>query len=286
MWLPWSKPPLEIICPACGAKVPILRDKSRQFAPKPYCGNCGWNVLRARRHLLVQVGRTLIAATLMSAYAWAVTGMKAGMFLVGGWILIVMVLPIIERLRHLPPSRPTPPYPPLGGITDLSTVTLEAAAPRLNILIEGLIVLASAIVILLLPRELDPLQRRFPGIKHEVVFVVLMTSFISYELVAHGMEFLRLVRSIWLENHLAKRAMTVKGRITASDSGKISYEFLDYTSRLLKGMGRDYTFELYEDMPLSVLYDPDKSSLNMPVVGLQFHRQHRMQLVEWQADKR
>ena len=65
-----------------------------------------------------------------------------------------------------------------------------------------------------------------------------------------------------------------KGRIIESDSGTVKYEFLDYANHSLCGAGRDYTLGLYEDMPLSVLYDPDDPSLNMPVVGLQFHRQH------------
>jgi len=67
--------------------------------------------------------------------------------------------------------------------------------------------------------------------------------------------------------------MTGNGRIIDSNSGTIRYEFLDYTSRLLYGVGRDYTLGLYEDMPISVLYDPDNPSLNRPIVALQFHRQ-------------
>ncbi len=206
------------------------------------------------------------------------------MFLVGGWILIVMVLPIIERLRHLPPSRPTPNVPPLEGITDLSNVILDTARPRLNIVIEGLIVVALAVAILFLPRELDPRQQRFPSVKHEMVFLVLTTIFIAYQLVAHGIEFLRLGRSRWLENHLAKRALAAQGRITASDSGTVRYEFLDYTSSLLRGRGRDHTLGLYEDMPLSILYDPENPSLNMPIVGLQFHRKHSLPLAGLQRE--
>jgi hypothetical protein len=105
--------------------------------------------------------------------------------------------------------------------------------------------------------------------------VVFTTVFAAYQLGIHGILFFRLVRSIWSERHLAKRAMTGKGRIIQSSSGTIKYEFLDYTSLLRHGAGRDYTMGLYEDMPVSVLYDPDDPSLNMPVVELQFHRTTR-----------
>jgi hypothetical protein len=36
---------------------------------------------------------------------------------------------------------------------------------------------------------------------------------------------------------------------------------------------------LYEDMPLTVLYDPDDPTTNMPIVGLQFHRRTRSSVV-------
>jgi hypothetical protein len=177
--------------------------------------------------------------------------------------------PIIKGLRRLPPPRSVAPIQPLAGVADLRPVTLDTVAPRLNIVFEGLIVVASAIAILFLPRELDPV----PLARHELVLVILMMMFVAYHLSAHGIQFFRLIRSIWLERHLAKRALVGKGRIIESDSETVKYEFLDYTSRLLHGTGRDYTLGLYEDIPLSVLYDPDNPSLNMPVVALQFHRQ-------------
>jgi len=161
----------------------------------------------------------------------------------------------------------------LAGIADVGTATLDAMTPRLKVIFEGLIVAASGIAIVFMPRELDPARRRLPGVRHELLFVALMTTFVAYQLGVHAIVFFRLVRSIWLERHLAKRAMTGTGRIIESNSGTIKYEFLDYASHLLRGAGRDYTMGLYEDMAFSVLYDPDDPALNMPVVGLQFHHQ-------------
>ena len=274
MLLPWSKPPREITCPVCGAKVPVRQDKNRQFQPKPYCDSCGWNVIRARRQLLAEIRQNVMTAALVAVYAWAVTGMKWSIALIGGSMLIVMGFPIIKQLRRLPPSRPAPPQPaPLAGIVDFRDVALDTIRPRLNIILEALIVLVSVVAILFLPRELNPAQRRLPKVPHELLFVVLTIVFAVYQLGSHGVLFFRLVRSIWLERHLAKRAMTAKGRIIESNSGGIRYEFLDYSSRLVRGAGRDYTMGLYEDMPLSLLYDPDDPSLNMPVAALQFHRQ-------------
>jgi len=274
MLLPWSKPPREITCPVCGAKVQVHRDKNRQFQPKPYCNNCGWNVARARKRLLALILQNVLIAVLAAVYGWVMTGTWWIMPFFAGWMLIVMGVPIITHLRRLPQSRPTPPLQPLEGIADLGNATLDATTPRLNIILEGLIVVALTIAILFVSRELDPTQRRWPGVRHELLFVIFTTIFAAYQIAVHGIQFFRLVRSIWLEHHLAKRALMGKGRIIESDSGTVKYEFLDYTNHSLCGAGRDYTLGLYEDMPLSVLYDPDDPSLNMPVVGLQFHRQH------------
>ena len=134
--------------------------------------------------------------------------------------------------------------------------------------------MVSATAILFLPRELNPARRALPKLPHELLFVILTTMFAAYQLSIHAVLLLRLVHSIRLERHLAKRAMIVKGRIVDSKSGRIEYEFLDYSSHLMYGAGRDYTMGLYEDMPLAVLYDPDDPSLNMPMAGLQFHRPH------------
>jgi hypothetical protein len=272
MLFPWSKIPTEITCPLCGDKVPIRRDKNSQFQPKPNCDSCGWNAGRARGNLLAQVRQNVALAVLFAIYAWAVTGMKWSIPFVGGWVLIVMGIPIVTRLRRLPRSRLAPPLAPLAGIADFHPVTLDTMTPRLSIIIEGLIVMVSSLAILFLPRELNPARRTLPGMPHQLLFVILTTMFAAYQLGIHGVLFIRLMRSIWLERHLAKRAMTASGRITDSDSGRIRYEFLDYGSRLRHGAGRDYTMGLYEDMPLPVLYDPDDPSLNMPVAGLQFHR--------------
>lgn len=273
MWLLGAKPPREICCPVCGAKVAVLWNKSNQYQPKPYCDSCGWNVTRARKHFLSQVWQTVMASTLVAALAWAATDRKLVVLFFGGWMLIVMGAPIIMQLRRLPPSRPARPAQPLAGIADLGTVTLDTVTPRLNVVLEGLIVLASALAILFLPRELDPAHRRLPMVRHQSLLVAFTMLFIAYQLGVHGILFFRLVRSVWLERHLAKRAMSGKGRvIERRDSGTVQYEFLDYTSRLQRGSGRDYTLGLYEDMPLSVLYDPDNPALNMPVAGLQFHR--------------
>lgn len=279
MWLLWPKPPHEIICPVCGAKVLVRWDKNSQYQPKPYCDSCGWNVTRARKHFLAQVRQIVIMAALFAVCAWAVTDIKWAIFFIGGSMLIVMGVPILMHFRRLPPSRPAPSLQPLAGITDLGTVTLDTVTPRPNIILEALIVVASAIAILFLPRELDPARRRLPLVRHELLFVIFTTVLAAYQLGIHGTLFFRLVRSIWLERHLAKRAMTGRGRIIQSSSGTIKYEFLDYTSRLRHGAGRDYTMGMYEDMPLSVLYDPDDPSLNMPVVGLQFHRTTRSAVV-------
>jgi predicted RNA-binding Zn-ribbon protein involved in translation (DUF1610 family) len=280
MWLLRPKPPLEISCPVCGAKVIVHWNKNSQYQPKPYCASCGWNVARARRHFVAQVGQIVIMAALFAAYAWAITGMRWVMLFLGGWMFIVMGAPIITQFRRLPPSRPAPPLQPLAGIADLVPVTLETVTPRLNIVLEALIVVASAIAILLLPREFDPAKRRLPPVRDESLLVILTMLFVAYQLGVHGVMFFRLVRSVWLERHLAKRAMSGKGRVTRrSDSGTIRYEFLDYTSRLQHGAGRDYTLGLYEDMPLTVLYDPDDPTTNMPIVGLQFHRRTRGDVV-------
>jgi hypothetical protein len=253
--------------------VPVRWEKNKQFQPKPCCHSCGWNVARARKHSLHQIAQIVVMAGLIALYAWAVTDMRWSMPLVAGWMLIVIGLPIVTRLRRLPSSRPAPPLQPLASIANFNTAKLDTVAPRLNIILEGLIVVASSIAILFLPTELNPARRRLPGVRHELLFVMLTTIFVAYQLGVHGIQFFRLVSSIWLERHLAKRAMTGKGRIIDSSSGTIRYEFLDYTSRLLRGMGRDYTLGLYEDMPVSVLYDPDNPSLNMPTAALQFHRQ-------------
>jgi len=273
MYLPWSKPPREITCPVCGANVPVPRDKNSQFHPKPFCGACGWNITRARRDCLASLRQLVIIAALFAVYIWAMTGNRWMILLMLGWILIAMGGPVIRRFQRLPPSRPTPPLQALTGIADVGTVALEAVTPRLNLILEGLIIVVMGVAIVFLPREFDPAQRRLPGVRHQLLFVILTTMFVTYQLCVHGILFVRLARSIWLERHLAKRAMTGKGRIIASNSGTIKYEFLDYASHLLRGAGRDYTMGLYEDMHLSVLYDPDDPSLNMPVVGLQFHRQ-------------
>lgn len=211
-------------------------------------------------------------AAIAAVFAWAVTGVNWTGYLVAGWMLIVMAIPIIKNLRRLPPLRPAPSAPSLAAIADVGTVTLDAMTPRQKVILEGLIVVASGIAIVFLPRELDPARRRLPQARHEVLFVALITIFVAYQLALHGIVFFRLLRAIWLERHLAKRGMTGKGRVIESKSGAIKYEFLDYSSHLLRGSGRDYTMGLYEDMFLFVLYDPDDPSLNMPVVGLQFHR--------------
>jgi uncharacterized protein (DUF983 family) len=166
MWLLWPKPPHEIICPVCGAKVLVRWDKNSQYQPKPYCDSCGWNVTRARKHFLAQVRQIVIMAALFAVCAWAVTDIKWAMFFIGGWMLIVMGVPILMHFRRLPPSRPAPSLQPLAGIADLGTVTLDTVTPRPNIILEALIVVASAIAILFLPRELDPARRRLPLVRH------------------------------------------------------------------------------------------------------------------------
>jgi uncharacterized protein (DUF983 family) len=272
MLFPWSKPPGAITCPVCGAKVSVRWDKNRYLQPKPHCGICGWNVGRARTQLLAQVRQTITIAGLFAVYAWAITGMKWSIPFAFGWVVIFMAFPIIRQLRRLPPTRPVRRLEPLEGIADLRTITLDTTTPRLGIIIEGLIVIVSALAILFLPRELNPARPAVPKLPHQLLFAMLTTAFAAYQFVIHGVLFFLLVRSIWLERHLAKRAMTMRGRITDSTSGRIKYEFLDHANQLVRGSGRDYALGLYEDMPLSVLYDPDAPSLNMPVAGLQFHR--------------
>ena len=85
--------------------------------------------------------------------------------LVAGWILIVVGLPIASRLHRLPSSRAAPPHQPLATIADLDTTKLEAMAPRLNLMLEGLIVVAFVAAILFLPTELNPARRRLPGVR-------------------------------------------------------------------------------------------------------------------------
>ena len=273
MLLPWSKPPSEITCPKCGAKVPVRRNKNSQFQPKPYCDVCGWNVERSRRNLFAQIRQFAVTAVLFAAYAWAISGKSWFMLVAAAWMLGFMGFPIIAQLRRLPASIPTPPpSQPPTGFADLGTVTLEVVAPRLNIIVEALIIVAVTAAILFLPRELNPAHRRLPAARHERLFVILTIAFAAYQLVVHGIQFLRLVRAVWLEQHLAKRALAGKGRISESNSGTITYEFMDYTNRLHGGRGRDYTLALYEDMPLTILYDPDQPRFNVPLVGLQFHR--------------
>jgi hypothetical protein len=114
-------------------------------------------------------------------------------------MLVVMAIPIGTSLRRLPPSRPVPPLPPLANIADVGTATLDAMTPRLQVIFEfeGLIVAASGIAIGFMPRELDPARRRLPGVRHELLFVALMTTFVAYQLGVHAIVFFRLVRSIW-----------------------------------------------------------------------------------------
>ncbi|MBV9147515.1 MAG: hypothetical protein JO065_16495 [Acidobacteria bacterium] len=270
MLLPWSKPPAEITCPICGARLQVPRDKNNQFLLKPHCDSCGWNVARARRQLLRQIGQNVAFAAIFALYAWAITDTKWSTPFVGGWVLMAMGYPIFSQLRRLPRDRPAPRLEALSGIADFRAVTLETTRPRLNLLVEGAIVVGSAAAILFLPRELNPARRAFPKVPHELLFVILTTLFAAYQLTIHAVLFVRLIRSIRLENHLAKRAMMVKGRVTESNSGLIRYEFLDYSSQLIKGSGRDYTLGLYEDMPLPVLYDPDDSSLTCRWLGCSF----------------
>jgi hypothetical protein len=86
MLLPWSKPPREITCPNCGAKVPVRRDKNSQFQPRPYCDACGWNVKRARRHFLAQIRQVMVTGALFAAYTWAVTDARWTMLVIAGWV--------------------------------------------------------------------------------------------------------------------------------------------------------------------------------------------------------
>jgi hypothetical protein len=174
---------------------------------KPYCDRCGWNVARARRHCLNQLQYVVVSAAVMAVFAWAVIDMNWSVPLIVGWVLVLMALPIVKGLRRLPPPRTVPPLPSLSGIADLSPVTLDVVTPRLNIIFEGLIVVAATVAMLFLPRELDPAQRKLPLIRHELLLVTLVTMFVVYQFIAHGMELFRLVRSIWLERHLAKRAL-------------------------------------------------------------------------------
>lgn len=273
MLFTWSKLPTAVICPVCGAKVPVRRDRNSQLQPKPYCDTCGWNVGPAGKQLFTQLGSVVAIATLFILYAWAWTGIKGIALFAGGWGLLFMGFPILGRLRRLPRSRPMLPLKPLSsGIADFRTVTFDAMRPRLNIALEGLIVTISAVAIIFLSRELVPDRRLLPKPAHERLFVVLLMGFAAYEFGSHALAFFRLLRSIRLERHLANGAMVAGGRILDSNSGRIRYEFLDHSNRLMRGVGRDYTMGLYEDMSLSVLYDPNNSSLNMPEAGLQFHR--------------
>jgi hypothetical protein len=201
-----------------------------------------------------------------------VSGIKLSPPIFVGFVLIVLAIPFISNPRRIPPDRPSPPLPPLAAIADVNTVMLDSATPRLRVIMEGFVAVAAAAALVSLPRELDPTLRRLPVGRHAFLLFALTTIFLLYQLGFHGTLFVRLVRAISLERHLAKRSMTGRGRVTQSESGSIKYEFLDYRSHSLCGTGRDYTMGLYEDMPLSVLYDPDNPSLNMPVVGLQFHR--------------
>jgi predicted RNA-binding Zn-ribbon protein involved in translation (DUF1610 family) len=223
MLLPWSKPPSEITCPRCGAKVLVRRNKNSQFQPKPYCTVCGWNVERARRSLLTQVRQFAVAAALFAAYAWAISGKPWFVLIAAAWVLGFMGFPIIAQLRRLPASLPTAPPPqPLAGFADLGTVTLDFMAPRLNIIVEAMIILAMTAAILFLPREFDPARRRFPGARHEGFLVVLTIAFAAYQLIVHAIEFSRLFRAVWLEQRLANHAMTGKGRISDSNSGIVT----------------------------------------------------------------
>jgi hypothetical protein len=147
----WPKPPGEITCPICGAKVTVRWDKNSQFQSKPYCDSCGWNVIRARTHLFAYLRQIVLIASLAAFFVWAVTGTNWAGPLVAGWMLIVMAIPIIKNLRRLPSLRPVPSPPPLAGISDVGTVTLDVTTPRLKVILEGLIVVASGIAIVFLP---------------------------------------------------------------------------------------------------------------------------------------
>ena len=272
MPLPWSKPPSEITCPKCGAKVPVRRNKNSHFQPKPYCDVCGWNVERARKNLFAQIRQFAITAALFAAYTWAITGEVWIMLLMAVWVAGFMGFPIIRQFRRIPASRPAPPPQPLTGFADLNTVTLEVVVPRLNIIVEALITVAATAAIFFLGRELNPAHRKFPGARHQLLLIALTIVFAAYQLIAHGTRLLRLIRAVWLERHVANHAVKANGRINESSSGTITYEFLDYANRTHHGSGRDYTMALYEDMPVTVLYDPDHPQFNVPLVGLQFHR--------------
>ncbi len=274
MPLLWSKPPSEITCPKCGANVPVRRNKNSSFQPKPYCTACGWNVERARGHLIASLKQFVLVAAFFAAYMWTVSDQMWIALAFGTLMLLGMGGAILTELRRLPAPQPTPPLSqPLTIPGDLRNVSLQFTIPRLNIVANLLIVLAATAMIFFIPRELNPAHRRLPTARHELLFVLLTVVLAAYQIVGHGIEIYRLIRAIWVEQHLAAGALMASGRITHWESGAvITYEFLDYASRLQTGKARDLTMALYEDMQMRALYDLDRPWLNIAVVGLQFHR--------------
>ena len=268
----WPKAPSEITCPRCGAKVSIPSSKRNGPQSKPYCAVCGWNVERARTFLSAQLKQSVIIAALFAAYVWALTGEAWMVLLTAVWMLVVIGIPIVSRLRGLPPTRPAPVLEPLTGFAHLENADLEGITPRLDVAVEALIILVATAAIVFFPSELNRHRQVLPQARHDLLLVVITIGFIAYQLVGHAVAFYRLLRALWMEQQLAGRAMRGIGRIIDSSSGMITYEFLDYGNSLQRGKGRDYTCALYEDMPVTVLYDPEQPWLNLPAAGLQFHR--------------
>jgi hypothetical protein len=84
------------------------------------------------------------------------------------------------------------------------------------------------------------------------------------------------VRRYLVEAEVCSAVVTVRGVVTRQEPqhhgpNRIHYRFSDGQGNEWQGKGEDRSDLLYEGMSLLVLYDRDRPSHNLPLVGLYYH---------------
>lgn len=271
----------SLACPRCGS--PVVVHQFLNFAGKPFCGRCGWNLDRAEtalaakgsalKLLLVGIG----AIGLVTVFAASRANTPA-IFLIPGLFAVVALAPLWSNYsarRAIAAAKGTanpslalgqPPLAPalqmLQTIPRPRKVRFRFGGSFAAVAIAiALIAVANAVVFANLRRGPEGVRGLGLAPLLPVLFVGLVFAVAIIVPLVREKRNLPLLRDGELAIGRVVSQQTVRqGKASYS---RIEYEFQTNTGQQMNGSCRDLTNSVFEDMTIPVFYDPLNSSKNI-----------------------
>jgi hypothetical protein len=262
---------------------------------KPYCPNCGWNARLAAGKL--RTGKNVVSWILVGGVVASVVclGLLGNRWMLSGfaifaavliWVVLLFQTSQTAQLLDTAASRSaTEPEQPLKKDGEISIVLPTAAEVDAHL---------QSLRLLLRPR---PVRLSWRGWWSVLVDLAMLTLGFSLFWVYHAdrsrggrggiwLLFAAILTvtstldlwSFWRDRRLMTTGEFAVGKIIRQEEGSsrwgswnaVTYVFADQAQQSLVGNARDYSKSLFEEMLVTIFYDPDNPKRNMALEGSLF----------------